>query len=98
MRTLTILSVIALPMTVVTGFFGMNFESIPGLHSREAFWITVAAMFVAVVGLLYLFRRKGWLGPVTSAVEGSRERGLEVGAGPTAGEHEHGVAERGSET
>ena len=65
MRTLTILSVIALPMTVVTGFFGMNFESIPGLHSREAFWITVAVMIVAVAGLLYLFRRKGWLGPVS---------------------------------
>src|SRR5204863_3389629 len=32
MKTLTVISVIALPMTVVTSFFGMNFESIGALH------------------------------------------------------------------
>ena len=61
MKTLTIFSVIALPMTVITGFFGMNFESIPGLHSRNAFWITVAAMAVMVTGMLMFFRHKRWL-------------------------------------
>ena len=96
MRTLTILSVIALPMTVVTGFFGMNFESIPGLHSREAFWITVAVMIVAVAGLLYLFRRKGWLGPVSGANSGggghapygARHGGAGTAEGGAAGENE----------
>jgi magnesium transporter len=96
MRTLTILSVIALPMTVVTGFFGMNFESIPGLHSRQAFWITVAVMIVAVAGLLYLFRRKGWLGPVSGANSGggghapygARHGGAGTAEGGAAGENE----------
>jgi len=61
MKTLTIISVIALPMTVVTGFFGMNFESIPGLHSRTGFWITVAAMAALVTTMLLFFRHKRWL-------------------------------------
>ncbi len=62
MKTLTVISVIALPLTVITSFFGMNFEGIPGLHSRRAFWMTVAVMLASVVGLLLWFRRKGWLG------------------------------------
>src|SRR5918911_3587615 len=33
MKTLTIISVIGLPLTVITGFFGMNFDAIPGLHN-----------------------------------------------------------------
>src|SRR5690606_33961582 len=48
MKTLTMITVIALPMTVITSFFGMNFENIPGLHSPQAFWLTVAAMFALV--------------------------------------------------
>jgi magnesium transporter len=61
MKTLTIISVVALPMTVVTGFFGMNFESIPGLHSRGGFWGAVGVMGAFVAGFLWWFRRKGWL-------------------------------------
>ena len=60
MKTLTVISVIALPMTVITSFFGMNFDDIPGLHSVHAFWIVVAIMLTIVATLLYLFRRKGW--------------------------------------
>ena len=61
MKTLTIISVIALPLTVITSFFGMNFEHIPGLHSAVWFWIAVAFMVVMVTGLLGVFRWKKWL-------------------------------------
>ncbi len=61
MKTLTILSVVALPLTVVTSFFGMNFDAIPGLHSRNAFWITVAVMLAVMGIMLGLFRRKRWM-------------------------------------
>ncbi len=61
MKTLTILSVIALPMTVVTSFFGMNFDAIPGLHSPTGFWITVVFMGFLVAALLYAFHWKRWL-------------------------------------
>jgi magnesium transporter len=61
MKTLTIISVIALPLTVITGFFGMNFDAIPGLHSPKGFWITIGMMVLIEVALLYLFRRKHWI-------------------------------------
>ncbi|MCC7351518.1 MAG: magnesium/cobalt transporter CorA [Phycisphaerales bacterium] len=60
MKTLTIISVVALPFTVVTSFFGMNFESIPGLHSPIAFWAVVVVMIIAMTIMLYLFRKKRW--------------------------------------
>ncbi|CAN5516544.1 magnesium/cobalt transporter CorA [soil metagenome] len=61
MKTLTIISVIGLPLTIVTGFFGMNFDTLPGIHNANAFWLTVAFMAVAVTGMLWLFRRKRWI-------------------------------------
>lgn len=61
MKTLTIISVVAMPMTVVTSFFGMNFDAIPGLHTRGGFWGAVAVMGVFVAGFIWWFRRKQWL-------------------------------------
>ena len=61
MKTLTIISVIALPLTVITSFFGMNFEHIPGLQSALWFWVAVAFMVVMVTALLGVFRWKKWL-------------------------------------
>jgi magnesium transporter len=61
MKALTIITVIALPLNVITGFFGMNFDDIPGLHSPLAFWITVAVMISAVTTLAIVFARKRWL-------------------------------------
>jgi magnesium transporter len=61
MKTLTIITVIALPLNVVTGFYGMNFDWIPGLHSPLAFWIAVGLMCCAVMGMLVVFRKMRWL-------------------------------------
>ena len=67
MKTLTIITVIALPMTVITSFFGMNFndEEIPGwgwlLHTPAGFWISMCVILALIAGLLYLFRRLKWL-------------------------------------
>ncbi len=61
MKTLTIFSVIALPMTVITGFFGMNFDALPGLHSPTGFWCAVVVMLGIVVGMLFFFRRRRWI-------------------------------------
>lgn len=66
MKTLTIITVIALPMTVITSFFGMNFndEEIPGwrwlLHTPSGFWISILIILSLIAGLLYLFRRLKW--------------------------------------
>lgn len=61
MKTLTIISVVALPMTVITSFYGMNFDHIPGLHSPGAFWLMVIVMFLIVGSMLFLFYRKKWI-------------------------------------
>lgn len=61
MKTLTIISVIALPMTVVTSFFGMNFDDLPGIHSHKAFWMAMTIMMSLVAVLLVVFKKRKWL-------------------------------------
>lgn len=60
-RTLTTITAIFLPLTLITGIFGMNFEAIPGQHSPFGFWITMAAMAVIAVALLGFFRARRYL-------------------------------------
>jgi magnesium transporter len=60
LRVLTVISVTLLPLTLLASIFGMNVR-VPGQGTIGAFWIVLAAMFVMLVGLLALFRRRGWL-------------------------------------
>jgi len=60
-RTLTTITAIFLPLTLITGIFGMNFEAIPGLHSPLGFWITITAMVVIALALLGYFRTRRYL-------------------------------------
>ena len=60
-RTLTTITAVFMPLTLITGIFGMNFESIPGLHSPFGFWLTMAAMLIIVLVMLVMFRRKHFL-------------------------------------
>lgn len=61
MRTLTAVTAIFLPLNLITGFFGMNFEHIPGLHSPTAFWLTLGFMVLVVVVVLTVFLRKRYI-------------------------------------
>src|SRR5438445_1280758 len=60
LRILTVFSVILLPVTLITGIFGMNVH-FPGFGSTEAFWGIVAAMAVTAGSLAAFFKYKGWL-------------------------------------
>lgn len=62
MRTLTVLTAIFLPLNLVTGFFGMNFEGLPLIHSVRGFWWTLAFMLLVGIGLSWFFWRKRYLG------------------------------------
>ena len=62
MRTLTVLTAIFLPLNLITGFFGMNFENFPVLHDENALWWTVVFMLGLGVGLMVFFWRKRYLG------------------------------------
>ena len=61
MRTLTVLTAVFLPLNLITGIFGMNFDSIPLLHSQRGFWWALAAMGGVAVGLVLVFWRKRYL-------------------------------------
>ena len=62
MRTLTVLTAIFLPLNLITGFFGMNFDSLPLIHSRTGIWLTVALMLTVALALIAFFMRKRYLG------------------------------------
>ena len=61
MRTLTTLTAIFLPLNLVTGFFGMNFEGLPLIHSRTGFWMIFGLLMVVGLGLSVYFWRKRYL-------------------------------------
>ena len=61
MRLLTLITAIFMPLTLITGLFGMNFDFIPGLHRSDGFWLSVAGMVGVVVGMLAYFRYRRWL-------------------------------------
>jgi Mg2+ and Co2+ transporter CorA len=61
MRTLTVLTALFMPLTLVTGVFGMNFEVMPLLKSPVGFWLIMGGMAVIVIGLLMFFDRKRFL-------------------------------------
>jgi magnesium transporter len=60
LRLLTIISVTMLPLTLLTGIFGMNVDY-PGEGTHIAFWIILAGLFGTLVGMLGFFRWKRWI-------------------------------------
>lgn len=61
MRTLTALTAIFLPLNLIAGIFGMNFEFIPLIHLENGFWWAMGAMALTTVALVALFWRKRYL-------------------------------------
>jgi len=61
MRVLTVLTAIFLPLNLIAGIFGMNFEFIPLVHKADGFWIAMAAMLVIALLLILVFWRKRYL-------------------------------------
>jgi Mg2+ and Co2+ transporter CorA len=87
MRTLTAITAVFLPLTLITGIFGMNFEFIPGQHSQAGFWWTMGGMAAIGIGLLALFRARAFIHE--SAFFGrrrsARRSAARSPAGPVAG-------------
>lgn len=61
MRTLTVLTAIFLPLNLITGFFGMNFDALPLIHTATGVWVTLGAMAALGLGLGAFFWRKRYL-------------------------------------
>lgn len=60
MQLLTLLSAIFLPLSLIAGIYGMNFERMPELHTRYGYFITLGGMVCLGLGLLIFFRIKKW--------------------------------------
>jgi magnesium transporter len=60
LRLLTIISVTMLPLTVITGVFGMN-VFFPGEGTHTAFWVILSVMVAVLVGMIGFFRYKRWI-------------------------------------
>jgi len=60
LRILTVFSVIILPLTLISGIFGMN-VLFPGEATHVAFWVIVGLMVATIVGMVAFFRYKRWL-------------------------------------
>ncbi|MBI3284738.1 MAG: magnesium transporter CorA family protein [Burkholderiales bacterium] len=61
MRTLTVITALFMPLTLITGIFGMNFIDMPLLKHASGFWIAMGGMGILVVLLLLFFRSKRYL-------------------------------------
>ena len=60
MKRLTIVATILLPLTFITGLFGMNFEEMPLVRAAGGFWVVAGGMTAVAVALAWYFKRKDW--------------------------------------
>jgi magnesium transporter len=60
LTALTIISAIFLPLTLLSGIYGMNFENMPELHLHYAYPALLGIMAAIVFGLWRYFKRNGW--------------------------------------
>ncbi|MHB8763696.1 MAG: magnesium/cobalt transporter CorA [Deferrisomatales bacterium] len=61
MKVLTVIATIFIPLTFLAGIYGMNFDVMPELHWPWAYPALWAVMAAVAGGLLWFFRRRGWL-------------------------------------
>ncbi|HLM02489.1 MAG TPA: magnesium/cobalt transporter CorA [Pyrinomonadaceae bacterium] len=61
MKVMTIFSAIMLPLSLIAGIYGMNFENMPELKTKYGYFIALGSMALVAGGLLIYFWRKGWL-------------------------------------
>lgn len=61
MKVLTIFATLFMPLTFIAGIYGMNFEYMPELGWRWGYPLVMLTMAGLFGGLLYYFRRRGWL-------------------------------------
>ncbi|STY28241.1 magnesium and cobalt transport protein CorA [Legionella wadsworthii] len=61
MAVLAAFAAIFLPLTLITGIYGMNFEWIPELHWKYGYFIALGLIFLCGLFLYFLFKKKKWL-------------------------------------
>lgn len=60
MKTLTVISTIFIPLTFISGVYGMNFEYMPGLKNPDGFYIVMGASLAIPIAMLIYMQKKKW--------------------------------------
>ncbi len=61
MKVLTVITTIFVPLTLITGIYGMNFKYMPELEWKYGYLTVLAIMGSIIFGMLVYFKRKKWL-------------------------------------
>ncbi|MBQ1326044.1 MAG: hypothetical protein IIY52_08555, partial [Solobacterium sp.] len=61
MTALTVITAIFMPLTLIVGWYGMNFVYMPELNSKYGYPLVILFSLSIVVGGLLYFRKKKWL-------------------------------------
>ena len=68
MKVLTLVTTIFIPLSFIASLYGMNFDhsaspyNMPELSTRYGYPIVLSVMFIIAVGIIFTFKRKGWIG------------------------------------
>lgn len=60
MKTLTIFSVIFIPLTFLAGLYGMNFDHMPGTKAENGFYVFLATTVLVTILSIYMINRRNW--------------------------------------
>lgn len=60
-KVLTIMTSVFIPLTFITGLYGMNFKNMPEISWHYGYFTVLIAMIVMTVGMVWFFKKKKWL-------------------------------------
>lgn len=61
MKVLTVISTIFIPLSFLTGLYGMNFQNMPELDFKYGYFVLLCIMLILFIGMIYYFKRKNWI-------------------------------------
>ncbi len=59
-KVMTIFATVTLPILLITGYYGMNFDNLPLLHSPYAVYVATGSMVGLAAVLLCAFKKTDW--------------------------------------
>lgn len=61
MKILTVVTTIFFPLSLVTGWYGMNFKNMPELHFPYSYFILIGICLIMVAAEIWFFKKKKWI-------------------------------------
>ena len=61
MTLLTVVTTVFMPLTLITGWYGMNFKYMPELEMRYSYLVVILVCLTIAIGSLVFFKKKKWL-------------------------------------